>query len=262
MEEFENLAGFLEHISLVMDTDKSESGDAVIDHDPALRQGARVRHRVPARLGGRPVPAPAHARRPGPRRARGGAPPGACRPHARAAARQDLLRHQPAHPRPVVVQHPVALPRRIAGGARRGDGEQGRLSAALRQHRRLALRRDDAFRLELRHARLAARAGATRAADGFRAGGRASAEDARRRIQLDDDATAGCAQGLLPPRRGRPGRGVASLAAASRAHACRSPSRASWSRNRPARSPPSRSATACFTRNSATATSPPSTATS
>ena len=29
MEEFENLAGFLEHISLVMDTDKSESGEAV-----------------------------------------------------------------------------------------------------------------------------------------------------------------------------------------------------------------------------------------
>jgi len=29
MEEFENLAGFLEHISLVMDTDASESGEAV-----------------------------------------------------------------------------------------------------------------------------------------------------------------------------------------------------------------------------------------
>jgi DNA helicase-2/ATP-dependent DNA helicase PcrA len=29
MEEFENLAGFLEHISLVMDTDRSEGGDAV-----------------------------------------------------------------------------------------------------------------------------------------------------------------------------------------------------------------------------------------
>src|SRR5947209_11162601 len=29
MEEFENLQGFLEHISLVMDTDKRESGEAV-----------------------------------------------------------------------------------------------------------------------------------------------------------------------------------------------------------------------------------------
>ena len=44
--------------------------------------------------------------------------------------------------------------------------------------------------------------------------------------------------------------------------ACRSPSKASWSPNRPAPSPPSRSATASSTRNSATATSPPSTATS
>ena len=43
---------------------------------------------------------------------------------------------------------------------------------------------------------------------------------------------------------------------------CRSPSRASWWPNRPAPSPPSRSATACSTRNSATATSPRSTATS
>ena len=44
-----------------------------LDHDLALRQGAGVRHRVPARLGGRRVPEPARARRPGPRRARGGA---------------------------------------------------------------------------------------------------------------------------------------------------------------------------------------------
>src|SRR5207302_1687130 len=29
MEEFENLSGFLEHIALVMDTDKSEDGEAV-----------------------------------------------------------------------------------------------------------------------------------------------------------------------------------------------------------------------------------------
>jgi len=43
MEEFENLAGFLEHISLVMDTDKGE-GRICLDHDAALRQGARVRH--------------------------------------------------------------------------------------------------------------------------------------------------------------------------------------------------------------------------
>ena len=58
------------------------------------------------------------------------------------------------------------------------------------------------------------------------------------------------------PRRGAPARTTAAPAA------CRSPSKANWWRNRPAPSPPSRSATACSTRNSATATSPRSTATS
>ena len=59
-----------------------------------------------------------------------------------------------------------------------------------------------------------------------------------------------------PPRHGGPGTSPAAPAA------CRSPSKASWWRNPPAPSPRSRSATACSTRNSATATSPPSTATS
>ena len=160
MEEFENLAGFLEHISLVMDTDKSEARGG-LDHDPAFRQGARIRHRVPARLGGRPVPEPAHARRPGPRRPRGGAAPGACRAHPRAPAREDLFRRQPPHARAVVVEHPVALPRRTAGGQCRGARKPRAASLwRLRQRRRVALRRDDAFRLELHHAGLAARAGA------------------------------------------------------------------------------------------------------
>ena len=90
MEEFENLAGFLEHISLVMDTDRGEGEDAVnimtlhsakgLEFDtvflPGWEEGL--------------FPQPAHARRAGPRRARGGAPPRPCRPHARAQARQDL----------------------------------------------------------------------------------------------------------------------------------------------------------------------------
>ena len=104
MEEFETLAGFLEHVSLVMDADGEGGDDAVIDHDAARRQGARIRHRVPARLGGRPVPEPARARRERPRRARGGAPPRLCRPHPRPQARQDLLRLEPAHPRPLAVR--------------------------------------------------------------------------------------------------------------------------------------------------------------
>ena len=57
-------------------------------------------------------------------------------------------------------------------------------------------------------------------------------------------------------------RGLASVKRRGVYAPCRSPSRANWSPNRPARFPLSRSATASFIRNSATATSPRSTATS
>ena len=160
MEEFENLQGFLEHISLVMDTEKGEGAGSRLDHDAALRQGARIRHRVPARLGGRRAAAPALARRSGPRRPRGGAPPRARRHHPRAAPRQDLFHLQPAHPRIMVVEHPVALSRRVARGACRGDRSEGRLRQFRPELRRLALRHDGELRLELHDARLAARAGA------------------------------------------------------------------------------------------------------
>jgi DNA helicase-2/ATP-dependent DNA helicase PcrA len=53
MEEFDTLGGFLEHISLVMDRDNADSERRRHDHDAALGQRARVRHGVPARLGGR-----------------------------------------------------------------------------------------------------------------------------------------------------------------------------------------------------------------
>ena len=99
MDEFENLGGFLEHISLVMDTEKGESAGSGLDHDAAFRQGARIRHRVPARLGGRRCFRTSARSTTGPRRARGGAPPRPCRPDARAAPGEDLLRLQPAHPR-------------------------------------------------------------------------------------------------------------------------------------------------------------------
>ena len=236
-----------------MDTDKSE-GESGLDHDPAFRQGARIRHRVPAGLGGRPVPASARARRPGPRRARGGAATGACRADARAPAREDLFRRQPAHARPVVVQRAVALPRRAAGSRRRDHGIQGQL-LLLRQHRRFALRRDDPFRLELRHAGMAARAGARprrlRGGFGDKGGFRRRRRYAARDVGTDDASVPSRVQVRTAAfRRGRP-----------RAR-FRSPSKASWSPSPPAPSPISRSASACFTRNSATATSPPSTATS
>ena len=216
-----------------------------VGDDPAFRQGPGVRHRVPARLGGRPVPASADPGRSGPRRARGGAPPRPCRDHARAPPCQDLFRHQPAHARAVAEQHSVALPRRAARGQRRGDGIPGRLRGLWRI-RGLALRRDDPFRVELRHSRLAARAAPWRRFRG----------------------SAGTSTPIPPPRRSPGGK----LAAARRRDPMRedarpgarlrSPSRASWSRARAARPPPSRSATACSTSSSATATSPRSTATS
>ncbi len=56
-------------------------------HDAAFGQGAGVRHRVPARLGGRPVSASTLARRKRPQRAGGGTPPRPCRHHAGAQKR-------------------------------------------------------------------------------------------------------------------------------------------------------------------------------
>ena len=53
MAEFENLGGFLEHVSLVMDNAADSAGDMVNLMTLAQRQGARIRHGVPAGLGGR-----------------------------------------------------------------------------------------------------------------------------------------------------------------------------------------------------------------
>ena len=79
------------------------------------RQGAGVRHRLPARLGGGPVPASALARRERPRRARRGAPPRLCRPDPRAPRGQDLFCRQSPGARPVAERGAVALHRRTAG---------------------------------------------------------------------------------------------------------------------------------------------------
>ncbi len=60
--EFETLPGFLEHVSLVMENAEGAPGDMVSLMTLARRQGAGVRHRLPAGLGGGAVPAPARAR--------------------------------------------------------------------------------------------------------------------------------------------------------------------------------------------------------
>ena len=82
-----SMAGFLEHISLVMDTDGEAGNDAVSIMTLHSAKGLEFDVGLPARLGGRPVPLAAHARRERPRRARGGAPPRLCRHHAGAQAR-------------------------------------------------------------------------------------------------------------------------------------------------------------------------------
>ena len=53
LADFETLAGFLDHVSLVMENEENRRGRPRQPDDPARRQGAGVRHGVPAGLGGR-----------------------------------------------------------------------------------------------------------------------------------------------------------------------------------------------------------------
>ncbi len=164
MEEFPDMGAFLEHVSLVMEANDSDTSERVSLMTLHAAEGPGVRHRVPARLGGRAVPLPALARRERPGRARGGAPPCPCRADAGAAAGQDLLRLEPAHPRDVELDRAEPLHRRAAGSGGRGHGSAGEFllrPVALRPHA-AALRR-----LLLRHAGLAARPGEPRR-DGHR----------------------------------------------------------------------------------------------
>ena len=85
MEEYDSLGAFLEHVSLVMDNDAARGERQGHDHDHPRRQGPGIPARVPRRLGRRRVPVAARARRRRPRQPRGGAPPGLCRDHPRAA---------------------------------------------------------------------------------------------------------------------------------------------------------------------------------
>ena len=130
MEEFENLQGFLEHISLVMDRDGAEGEQAVnimtlhsakgLEFDtvflPGWEEGLFPHQRSLDESG-----------RAGLEEERRLAHVGLTRARKRA---KHLFRHQPAHPRPVDDDGAVALSRRAAGGGRRGEGAGGR-------HRRL-----------------------------------------------------------------------------------------------------------------------------
>ena len=133
-------------------------------HDPARRQGPGVRHRVPAGLGGRPVPQPARARRQGRGRARGGAAAGLCRADARAQAGLCLLRRQPARLQPVAGRHPVALPARTADRPAGREQRRRPLRHLFRRPSRRPARPGERLRLRKpgRHDGPGARAGATR----------------------------------------------------------------------------------------------------
>ena len=115
MDEFENLQGFLEHISLVMDNEKAAEADAVnimtlhsakgLEFDtvflPGWEEGVFPNQRTLDDQGRAGLEEERRL--------------GACGPHARAQAGKDLFRHQPAHARPVADQHSLALSRRVAG---------------------------------------------------------------------------------------------------------------------------------------------------
>ena len=161
MEEYESLRSFLEHVALVMDAEQNEELDAVsimtlhsakglefetvflpgweeglFPHQRALDEGGRSGLEEERRL----------------------AYVGLTR------AKQNLhhlVRLQPPHPRPVAIDHPVALPRRTAGGACRGGGSRQFLwRLRLRPLWRRRLRRRAAAAAPLR--RLALRQGRQR----------------------------------------------------------------------------------------------------
>ena len=177
-------------------------------------------------------PQPAHARRAGPRRPRGGAPPRLCRPHPRAQARQDLLRHQPPHPRPVADHIPSRFLDELPEAQRRGDREQGLVRRLRPRLRRVALRQDDGVRLELLRRPAGSAPRPTRAAA-------ASPRPARRATARRASATTRSTTSQPDLRRRRrpaapASRDADARRAAPRSSARRSPSRASWWRNRPA----------------------------
>lgn len=127
MEQFPDLAGFLEHVSLVMEAETAEQGRESLDHDAARRQGGLSSTWCFCRAGRRAVSPSALARRERPRRASRRAPPHLCRHHpGQAQSAHQASRHQPAHSRAVADDDPVAFSRRSAGRACRGGRGAGR----------------------------------------------------------------------------------------------------------------------------------------
>ena len=171
MEEFDTLAGFLEHISLVMDAEAEEGASRVnlmtlhsakgLEFDtvflPGWDEGLLPHQRSLDDAGRSGLEEERQAR--------------SCRSHPREEARQDQFRAEPPEPRHVAAGDPVALHRRIADRPCRGRGGS-RLSRQLRPEP-LRQRREFVRERLLRDAGLAA--GAAQSSAKRNAGRRAGA---------------------------------------------------------------------------------------
>ena len=261
MEEFENLAGFLEHISLVMDADErrgrrqavsimtlhSAKGlefdtvflpgweEGLFPHQRTLDEQGRAGLEEERRLG--------HV--------------GLTR--ARKRAKICFATNRRIHGL-WQTNIPSRFLDELPEAQRRGDREQGLRSAAAAGLRRVALRQHDGVRLELFDAGLAARPGQQEPRRLLR--DRRAALRRARASATTRSTTSIRSMTTMRPRRHLPRGQAGAEAPKRRQRARRSPSRASWWRNRPAPRRISPSATGCFTRSSATATSPWWTATS
>ena len=237
MEEFENLQGFLEHVSLVMDTDRGEGGEAVsvmtlhaakgLEFDtvflPGWEEGLFPHQRSLDEQG-----------RAGLEEERRLAHVGLTR--ARKRAKIYFASNRRIHgswsstmPSRFVDELPEAHVEvtEVASGGFGGYGGYGGGSR---------FDRAGDLRLELRDARLAARAEARRPRFRRRA----------LRVRRRPRAGYGHVRRRVPTSR-RQGAGRQAAGASLAPPRARSPSKANWSRNRPARRRPSRSATACST---------------
>jgi DNA helicase-2/ATP-dependent DNA helicase PcrA len=101
MDAFESMRGFLEHVSLVMDTEQNENLDAVSIMTLHSAKGLEFEN----------VILPGWEEGLFPQRARGRTAAGLCRHHPRQAPLPYLVRFQPPHSRALAIHHPLALPR-------------------------------------------------------------------------------------------------------------------------------------------------------